>query len=1249
MIAAPLFSGAPNLTLRDVDGAVLATPQFSVIDFDSIAATLSAGTFLACVSSGIRTGGVTLRRNDDDIGDVGAAVVTPVPAAVPVTLATPDLDCFSLTTTAGAQNVVRFVPNGGCGADVQHLSLTTVRDGNLFFAENLGSCRLASFSSATSDVICVSSVQDGTLRGTLFVDADDNGPDRPATLPLPAAVPGELAFTADADCYSFATDAGAPEVVVRVDGADCGVTGLDGGNSRRTEPAGTCPRLESDTGGLTFCVRAPNDGPPPERIGITVDADDNGAGHPADGVPGEATAVDISFPGDVDCVRFVLDAPADVVARVGKCRGPHDLRLTDDGLFSTIHATASGEAGRCGALAASLPAGAHQLCVGADDVGPLRLTVEVNDDGPQQPVPVTLPVAQPVVVAGPGDVACLSFAPAAGQVVVVTSPDDVACASAPVTSSGGATGGLGVIGLGCGAMALGATDARVCVQGQAAANLLVRIDDVDVDAADAVPIGRLTRSTLRLADADDEDCLLIDEVGGGAFSGEVTSLQSCSTPTLTVRDADEPTVVVGSATGACSARLDVDVTGPILVCARATTATPALQQLDLVVDGVGGRFDTAVVPLASLDDGLTFVADGSVDRDCFTLANPTVTDRVVTFDRQIECRGSALQVFTAPSGNAGAGVRVSIYDGNFSLLPDFDTLTPRTTIVQPDLSLGGRAGTDLFALRFEGTLDVPAAGAWTFRTTSDDGSRLLIDGVVVVDNDGLHGATEVARTITLDAGPHAIEVQFFEASGGDVLVVEWEGPGTPREVIPASALTTPDGAVLLASATDCGPAGSIVFPAGPLTLCVQGPSTGITFPVDDRSDLVDAQPVPLSRAAVPGSGLDCQRVSITVPDTYDLVIRPDDGDCGPPARLAILDLDGRPLVSSTSDGCSAITATLDAGDVLVCADVDVAGTLRFDSASARERFEVLDQCGEGTENNFTRLFCPEGVIETIVAADWGNAEGSCLDGFALDPGCSADVRDNVLWNDCLGLQECFVFGESFFFGDPCAGVGKRLVVDYTCSGDPAPLHQWTFNDGTADDAVGSVDGVLSNGASVVGGALVLDGVDDFVRTSPITEDIGARTLVVWTSAANLAQGGGGVATLENFGTFDGLGFGEGTAGQWTATSESFARTRADNGGAAETSTGRVQVAITWDDAGTVRLFRDGVAYGTPTAGTQPAFFFNGFAELLFGLRDGGQTFAVGDVDTFDAFYAGTIDEVRLYGRALTPAEVADIARIGPVP
>ena len=58
------------------------------------------------------------------------------------------------------------------------------------------------------------------------------------------------------------------------------------------------------------------------------------------------------------------------------------------------------------------------------------------------------------------------------------------------------------------------------------------------------------------------------------------------------------------------------------------------------------------------------------------------------------------------------------------------------------------------------------AGAYTFRTCSDDGSNLFIGNDKVVDNDGLHGIQCREGTVNLASGDSMISVNFFENGGG---------------------------------------------------------------------------------------------------------------------------------------------------------------------------------------------------------------------------------------------------------------------------------------------------------------------------------------------------------------------------------------------------------------------------------------------------------------------------------------------------
>ena len=71
-----------------------------------------------------------------------------------------------------------------------------------------------------------------------------------------------------------------------------------------------------------------------------------------------------------------------------------------------------------------------------------------------------------------------------------------------------------------------------------------------------------------------------------------------------------------------------------------------------------------------------------------------------------------------------------------------------------------------FAIRATGTIVIPEAGTWTFGTNSDDGARLRIDGVTVINDDSLHAPANRFGQRTLTAGTHEIELVFFERGGG---------------------------------------------------------------------------------------------------------------------------------------------------------------------------------------------------------------------------------------------------------------------------------------------------------------------------------------------------------------------------------------------------------------------------------------------------------------------------------------------------
>ncbi len=89
-----------------------------------------------------------------------------------------------------------------------------------------------------------------------------------------------------------------------------------------------------------------------------------------------------------------------------------------------------------------------------------------------------------------------------------------------------------------------------------------------------------------------------------------------------------------------------------------------------------------------------------------------------------------------------------------------------------------------FGHTFIGYVNVEEEGEYGFQTTSDDGSRLLINGKIVVDNDGPHSKKTVSNEIYLKSGMHQIQVDYFERGGQESLTVNWKGPGFDWMEIP---------------------------------------------------------------------------------------------------------------------------------------------------------------------------------------------------------------------------------------------------------------------------------------------------------------------------------------------------------------------------------------------------------------------------------------------------------------------------------
>lgn len=125
----------------------------------------------------------------------------------------------------------------------------------------------------------------------------------------------------------------------------------------------------------------------------------------------------------------------------------------------------------------------------------------------------------------------------------------------------------------------------------------------------------------------------------------------------------------------------------------------------------------------------------------------------------------AVKASKAPR-NAAPGLWVKIYDGSWDALPDFNTLKPSETRSTSELSLAEIKRTENFAAVFETWIEVPQTGVYTFHLHSDDGSRLVVAGQPLIDNDGIHGMRRLSGSLALKKGRHPLRLEYFQKKGG---------------------------------------------------------------------------------------------------------------------------------------------------------------------------------------------------------------------------------------------------------------------------------------------------------------------------------------------------------------------------------------------------------------------------------------------------------------------------------------------------
>jgi hypothetical protein len=242
---------------------------------------------------------------------------------------------------------------------------------------------------------------------------------------------------------------------------------------------------------------------------------------------------------------------------------------------------------------------------------------------------------------------------------------------------------------------------------------------------------------------------------------------------------------------AVTTKMDVIVpTAPNNLRVVGTTRSSVSLEWDASTDDVAvGKYDIYI-------DGEKAYSTANLK---FTVNNLTAFQTYSFYVRARDINGNVSPASTQVTASAVlSGLTYKYYQGSWSVLPNFNELTPFATGRSANVSLTPRLQDDNFGFLWEGFIKIPVTGSYKFETNSDDGSKLYIGGynptgtgvgTQVVNNDGLHGVQTRTGTITLNAGVYPIAIAYFEATGAQTMEVYWSSTaaGIPRQLIPNSA------------------------------------------------------------------------------------------------------------------------------------------------------------------------------------------------------------------------------------------------------------------------------------------------------------------------------------------------------------------------------------------------------------------------------------------------------------------------------
>jgi hypothetical protein len=162
-----------------------------------------------------------------------------------------------------------------------------------------------------------------------------------------------------------------------------------------------------------------------------------------------------------------------------------------------------------------------------------------------------------------------------------------------------------------------------------------------------------------------------------------------------------------------------------------------------------------------------------------------------TYPGQVQQPVPQSRLYPAGAAGNGAGLSAAYFNNiNLTGAPVVNRVDQQVDFIWNAGSPATGINADNFSIRWTGQVEAPVAGNFVFSTVSDDGVRLWINGVQVINNWTDHAPTVNNTTaIPLTAGArYDIRMEFYEHTLGAVARLLWAYPGQAQQPVPQSRL-----------------------------------------------------------------------------------------------------------------------------------------------------------------------------------------------------------------------------------------------------------------------------------------------------------------------------------------------------------------------------------------------------------------------------------------------------------------------------